>query len=132
MGLTDNIRFYAATDVGRLRDHNEDNYLVDKKLSLFVVADGMGGHAAGEVASALAVRIMHEELKKEASAIEDAAPLTRGTKQILVLLEQAVQKACARIHEEAKADANKRGMGTTLSALLIAGSHGFIAHVGDS
>jgi serine/threonine protein phosphatase PrpC/CRP-like cAMP-binding protein len=132
MGLTDNIRFYAATDVGRLRDHNEDNYLVDKKLSLFVVADGMGGHAAGEVASALAVRIMHEELKKEATAIEDAAPLTRGTKQILVLLEQAVQKACARIHEEAKADANKRGMGTTLSALLIAGSHGFIAHVGDS
>ncbi|MFS8071471.1 MAG: Stp1/IreP family PP2C-type Ser/Thr phosphatase, partial [Byssovorax sp.] len=132
MGLTDNISFYAATDVGRLRDHNEDNYLVDKKLSLFVVADGMGGHAAGEVASALAVRIIHEELKKDASAIEDAAPQTRGTKQILVLLEHAVQKACARIHEEAKADVNKRGMGTTLSALLIAGSHGFIAHVGDS
>jgi serine/threonine protein phosphatase PrpC/CRP-like cAMP-binding protein len=132
MGLTDNIRFYAATNVGRLRDHNEDNFLVDKKLSLFVVADGMGGHAAGEVASALAVRIMHEELKKESAAIEDAAPLMRGTKQILVLLEQAVQKACARIHEEAKADVNKRGMGTTLSALMIAGSHGFIAHVGDS
>ena len=132
MGLTDNISFYAATDVGRLRDHNEDNYLVDKKLSLFVVADGMGGHAAGEVASALAVRIIHEELKKDAAAIEDAAPQTRGTKQILVLLEHAVQKACARIHEEAKADVNKRGMGTTLSALLIAGSHGFIAHVGDS
>ena len=132
MGLTDNISFYAATDVGRLRDHNEDNYLIDKKLSLFVVADGMGGHAAGEVASALAVRIIHEELKKDASAIEDAAPQTRGTKQILVLLEHAVQKACARIHEEAKADVNKRGMGTTLSALLIAGSHGFIAHVGDS
>ena len=132
MGLTDNISFYAATDVGRLRDHNEDNYLIDKKLSLFVVADGMGGHAAGEIASALAVRIIHEELKKDASAIEDAAPQTRGTKQILVLLEHAVQKACARIHEEAKADVNKRGMGTTLSALLIAGSHGFIAHVGDS
>ena len=132
MGLTDNIRFYAATDVGRLRDHNEDNYLVDKKLSLFVVADGMGGHAAGEVASALAVRIIHEELKKEAGAIEEAAPHIRGTKQILVILEHAVQKACARIHEEAKADVNKRGMGTTLSALLIAGSHGFIAHVGDS
>ena len=132
MGLTDNIRFYASTDVGRLRDHNEDNYLVDKKLSLFIVADGMGGHAAGEVASALAVRIIHEELKKEAAAIEEAAPLMRGTKQILVLLEQAVQKACARIHEEAKADVNKRGMGTTLSALMIAGSHGFIAHVGDS
>src|SRR6185503_377074 len=132
MGLAENIRFYAATDVGRMRDHNEDNYLVDKKLSLFVVADGMGGHAAGEVASALAVRIIHEELKKEREAIEAAGVETRGSKQILSLLEQAVQKACARIHEEARADVNKRGMGTTLSALLIAGSHGFIAHVGDS
>ena len=56
MKLSDSIRFYAATDVGKVRDHNEDNFLVDKKLALFVVADGMGGHAAGEVASAIAVR----------------------------------------------------------------------------
>ncbi len=132
MGLADNIRFYAATDVGRLRDHNEDNYLVDKKLSLFIVADGMGGHAAGEVASALAVRIIHEELKKEREIIESVAPESRASKQILTLLEQAVQKACSRIHEEAKIDVAKRGMGTTLSALLIAGANGFIAHVGDS
>ncbi|MEO7328187.1 MAG: Stp1/IreP family PP2C-type Ser/Thr phosphatase [Minicystis sp.] len=132
MGLADNIRFYAATDVGRLRDHNEDNYLVDKKLSLFIVADGMGGHAAGEVASALAVRIIHEELKKERGVIESVAPESRASKQILTLLEHAVQKACSRIHEEAKIDVAKRGMGTTLSALLIAGANGFIAHVGDS
>src|SRR5262249_25037875 len=134
MGLSDNIRFFAATDVGRVRDHNEDNYLVDKKLSLFVVADGMGGHAAGEVASALAVRIIDEELKKEREKIEaeQQAMSRTGSKEILALLEQAMQKACGRIHEEAKADVNKRGMGTTLSALLIAGSHGFIAHVGDS
>jgi PPM family protein phosphatase len=135
MGLADNIRFYAATDVGRMRDHNEDNYLVDKKLALFVVADGMGGHAAGEVASALAVRIIHEELKKERELIETQARANvrrAAMKEILALLEHAVQRACARIHEEAKADATKRGMGTTLSALLIAGSHGYIAHVGDS
>src|SRR6185295_8488924 len=132
MGLSDNIRFYAATDIGRMRDHNEDNYLVDKKLSLFVVADGMGGHAAGEVASALAVRIIHEEIKKEREVIEAAQAKSRVDRQILGILELAVQKACARIHEEARADPGKRGMGTTLSALLIAGSHGFIAHVGDS
>ncbi|MGK3986200.1 Stp1/IreP family PP2C-type Ser/Thr phosphatase [Sorangium sp. So ce136] len=135
MGLSENIRFYAATDVGRMRDHNEDNYLVDKKLALFVVADGMGGHAAGEVASALAVRIIHEELKKERDLIENQARSNvrrAAMKEVLSLLEHAVQRACARIHEEAKADATKRGMGTTLSALLIAGSHGYIAHVGDS
>jgi serine/threonine protein phosphatase PrpC len=135
MGLSENIRFYAATDIGRMRDHNEDNYLVDKRLALFVVADGMGGHAAGEVASALAVRIIHEELKKERDLIENKARsggLRTPLREIITLLELAVQRACARIHEEAKADSSKRGMGTTLSALLIAGAYGYIAHVGDS
>jgi serine/threonine protein phosphatase PrpC/CRP-like cAMP-binding protein len=96
----------------------------------------MGGHAAGEVASALAVRIIHEEIKAHREVIEafDAAGSDEraGSKEILNVLEQAVQRACAKIHEEAKADPAKRGMGTTLSALLIAGSQGFIAHVGDS
>jgi serine/threonine protein phosphatase PrpC len=136
MSLSDKVQYFARTDVGRLRDHNEDNYLVDKKLSLSVVADGMGGHAAGEVASALAVRIIHEEIKAHREVIEafgaEGADERAGSKEILNVLEQAVQRACAKIHEEAKADPAKRGMGTTLSALLIAGSQGFIAHVGDS
>ena len=132
MSLAENIRFSASTDVGRLRDHNEDNYLVDRKLGLFIVADGMGGHAAGEVASALAVRIIHEELRKEEETIEAAGAASRGSRTILNLLEHAVQRACARIHEEARVDAAKRGMGTTLSALMIVGAYGFIAHVGDS
>jgi len=137
MGPEDSIRFFAATDVGRVRDHNEDNYLVDKKLSLFVVADGMGGHAAGEVASALAVRTVHDEVKKEKQLIEDYQAGTKGAgkvtdRDILNLLEFAVQRACARIHEEAQGDKQKRGMGTTLSSLLIVGNKGFIGHVGDS
>jgi len=136
MSLSEKVQYFARTDVGRLRDHNEDNYLVDKKLSLSVVADGMGGHAAGEVASALAVRIIHEEIKAHREVIEaytaGTAEERAGSKEILGVLEQAVQRACAKIHEEAKADPAKRGMGTTLSALLIARSQGFIAHVGDS
>jgi len=137
MGPDDSIRFFAATDVGRVRDHNEDNYLVDKKLSLFVVADGMGGHAAGEVASALAVRTVHDEVKKEKQLIEDYQAGTKGAgkvtdRDILNLLEFAVQRACARIHEEAQGDKQKRGMGTTLSSLLVVGNKGFIGHVGDS
>lgn len=134
MSLNENIRYFAATDIGRLRDHNEDNYLIDKKLALVIVADGMGGHAAGEVASALAVRIIHEELKKEREKIAEfvAASAGKPIKEIPPMLEHAVQRACSGIHEEAKSDPQKRGMGTTLSALLVVGSHGYIAHVGDS
>jgi serine/threonine protein phosphatase PrpC len=134
---TDTIRFFAATDVGNVREHNEDNFLVDKKLSLFMVADGMGGHAAGEVASAIAVRTLHEEVKREREMLTDFMAGARGAsrvtnRDILSLMEHAVLRACSRIHEEAQADAAKRGMGTTLSALLILGTRGFIAHVGDS
>jgi serine/threonine protein phosphatase PrpC len=68
------VTFGALTDVGRQREHNEDNYLVDKKLGLFVVCDGMGGHAAGEVASALAVRTIHDEVRKEAELLKDKSP----------------------------------------------------------
>ena len=133
----DTIRFFAATDVGKVRDHNEDNFLVDKKISLFMVADGMGGHAAGEVASAIAVRTVHEELKKEKDLVADYVNGGTGghkvsPKDIVALLEYAVQRACAKIHEEAQADAQKRGMGTTLSCILVLNHQGFIAHVGDS
>ena len=137
MSFAESLRFFAATDVGRTRDHNEDNYLVDRKLGLFVVADGMGGHAAGEVASALAVRTVHDEVKRERQLVEDFARGSTGAgrvtaKEVQNLLEFAVQRACQKIHEEAQSDAQKRGMGTTLSALLVAGQRGFIAHVGDS
>ena len=134
---TEAIRFFAATDVGNVREHNEDNFLVDKKLSLFMVADGMGGHAAGEVASAIAVRTIHEEIKREKELLADFLVGARGAsrvtnKDILALMEHAVHRACSRIHEEAQSDPQKRGMGTTLSALIILGTRGFIAHVGDS
>jgi serine/threonine protein phosphatase PrpC/CRP-like cAMP-binding protein len=137
MRLSDSIRFYAATDVGKVRDHNEDNFLVDKKLGLFIVADGMGGHAAGEVASAIAVRTVHEEIKREKELLDDYESGATGaskvtTKDIVALVEHAVQRACSKIHEESSNDTAKRGMGTTLSAIVIVGHQGFIAHVGDS
>jgi serine/threonine protein phosphatase PrpC len=137
MNLSESIRFYAATDVGRVRDHNEDNFLVDKKLGLFIVADGMGGHAAGEVASAIAVRAVHEEIKRETDLLADyVSGATGGSKvtpkDIMALVDNAVQRACSKVHEEAVNDPAKRGMGTTLSVLLVVGNQGFIAHVGDS
>lgn len=128
------VRFWAATDVGRARDHNEDNFLVDKKLNLFIVADGMGGHAAGEVASSVAVRevrrIVAENRKIIASYARDESP--EGRHAVLRLIEQATQAACQRIYELAQQSTERRGMGTTLSLLLVAGRRGFIGHVGDS
>jgi serine/threonine protein phosphatase PrpC len=132
MNFAHNLRFFAATDVGKVRDHNEDNFLVDKKLALFIVADGMGGHAAGEVASALAVRTMHEELRKERHLLDGFLEGTVPPRDLIALMEHAVQRACAKVHEEATLDADKRGMGTTIDALLVVGQRAFIAHVGDS
>jgi serine/threonine protein phosphatase PrpC len=128
------LSFWAATDVGRKREINEDNFLVDKKLSLFVVADGMGGHASGEVASHIAVHEFRNALDAGRDLIERFAkgdPAVRP-QDILTLMEQAIQTAGLAIYQKGQAEPEKRGMGTTTSALLIAGDRGFIAHVGDS
>jgi len=128
------LKFFAATDIGRQRDHNEDNYLVDPKLHLFVVADGMGGHAAGEVASQIAVHEVSRIVRENADVIDrySKGAELNARQEILVMLEHAVQTACASIFHRAQEDSDKRGMGTTTSALLICGDRGFIAHVGDS
>ncbi|MFN9812891.1 MAG: Stp1/IreP family PP2C-type Ser/Thr phosphatase [Deltaproteobacteria bacterium] len=128
------LSFWPITDVGRVRDHNEDSFLVDKKLQLFVVCDGMGGHAAGEVASNLAARTVREALLGQREALLD---FERGTgsaarTDVLRLMESAVQQACSTVYGEGQKDETKRGMGTTFVALLLIGSRGFIAHVGDS
>jgi len=139
--MSSEVSFSALTDVGRKREDNEDNFLVDESLGqslgLYVVCDGMGGHAAGEVASALAVRTFHEEIKKEADLLEDYAAGKTGVdrvskRDISNMLEFAVNRASARVHAEATADTGKRGMGTTLVSVLICGQTGFVTYVGDS
>jgi len=133
-GKTAGVRFWPATDVGRVRDHNEDAFLVDKKLSLYAVADGMGGHAAGEVASTMSVRMVRDALAAEREVLSEFEKGHGGTTRhdIIRLLESSVQQACSAVNQEGVKDETKRGMGTTLDALLIVGNRGFIAHVGDS
>lgn len=131
------ISFSALTDVGRKREHNEDNFLVDRSLGLYVVCDGMGGHAAGDVASALAVRTFHDEVKKDAEMLKDYAAGTTGVgkvskRDITAMLEFAVNRASTKVYQEANQDQKKRGMGTTLVAVAIAGQTAFIIYVGDS
>lgn len=126
------VKFWAATDDGKTRDHNEDNFLVDKNLKLFVVADGMGGHAAGEVASSLCVRRVREAVADNKDLIEQFASGGGDRTEILRMLEHSVQAACSSIYERAQQQPEKRGMGTTCTLLLLAGQRGFLAHVGDS
>jgi len=132
------LTFAAATDVGRQRSHNEDNFLIDKKLRLFLVADGMGGHAAGEVASSIAVHEVRDAIHNNRDLIDRYRVDHPGVQsyEILQVLEHAVQAACGAVHARAQAEQDKRGMGTTATVLLIAGGgdhlRGFIAHVGDS
>jgi serine/threonine protein phosphatase PrpC len=129
--------FAAHTDVGQQREHNEDNYLIDRKLRLYVVCDGMGGHAAGEVASAVAVRTLSDEIRKSQDLIDDYLHGSTGgskvsKRDIINMLGFAVNCASRKIHAEASLDEKKRGMGTTLVAALFLGNQAFIIHVGDS
>jgi serine/threonine protein phosphatase PrpC/CRP-like cAMP-binding protein len=128
------IRSHARTDVGRVREHNEDNFLVDRRLGLYVVCDGMGGHASGEVASSIAVQGLRDALKKDEDFLADfeKGDASVRPEDVKNLLESAAHAANAAVFAEAQRDPSKRGMGTTLTALVLVGGYGFIAHVGDS
>jgi serine/threonine protein phosphatase PrpC/CRP-like cAMP-binding protein len=128
------LSFWAATNVGRKRQHNEDNYLIDQKLSLFVVADGMGGHASGEIASQIAVAEIRSAVDSRRDILDAYARHEPGvtTHDVLGVLEYAVQTAGVAIFDRGQKESDKRGMGTTVSAFLLIGERGFIAHVGDS
>ncbi len=127
-------KFWPKSDVGRVRDHNEDSFLVDKKLNLFIVADGMGGHAAGEVASNMACHAVRETVAEARDLLlefeEGHGAVTR--QDVMSVFEASVQRACASVHQAGIDDEAKRGMGTTLDAMMIVGNRGFIAHVGDA
>lgn len=128
------LRSAMLTDVGVVRDHNEDSAAIDDGMRFFVVADGMGGHAAGEVASAMAVDGVRRSLTGSLETIAAFAenPDEEGRQEIAQVLEEAVREAHRSVYERGIAEPDKQGMGTTLDVLLVAGQDAFIAHVGDS
>lgn len=132
MPLTIHAR--GVTDIGRRRKVNEDSLLVVPELGLFAVADGMGGHSAGEVASARAVEVAHAFIAERAQILRDFAedPTPDRGAAAARLVEQAVQAACADIFRMAARDVRLHGMGTTFVCLVVAGDRGVVAHVGDS
>jgi protein phosphatase len=124
----------GQTDVGRKRDHNEDSYLVDEDLGLFIVADGMGGHAGGGTASRLAVEIIQARMRvaREAEPELFTTPAPLEESPLREVLREAVEGACQSIYQAAQGDPTLAGMGTTVTAAVVAGQNAFIAHVGDS
>ena len=117
------ITAVGRTDVGVVRTDNEDNYLLIPDEGLYIVADGMGGHAAGEVASEMAVRSIARELRDVAREDEGRAADT---------LRSAIRRANEQIFQRTLNEQDKRGMGTTATAMLILGAKYLIGHVGDS
>jgi protein phosphatase len=115
----------ARTDVGMIRSGNEDNFTVDANVArgIFIVADGMGGHAAGEVASEMAVQIVQAEL----AGVRDL-----DSEDVVRLVAAALKRANRAIHERTLTELDKQGMGTTASVLVLAGARYLIGQVGDS
>ena len=112
----------ALTHVGQRRSNNEDCVFADCANGLFIVADGMGGHAAGEIASTMAAETLRNQLPPLALPPQDSA----------ACLQEAFRRASRAIHQAAIANQSMRGMGTTLSVLYLDGATAQLAHVGDS
>ncbi len=140
------VEVFAKTDLGRTRDHNEDRFLVadltrreasllpdvrdhdvGARGSLFVVADGMGGAAAGEVASEMATETIYRQMVRAWGGEREATP-----QRFAYRLKEALEVANGHIHAYAKAHPEVRGMGTTTTAVGVLGDHFYLTQVGDS
>jgi protein phosphatase len=128
------LRSHGLSDVGRVRKHNEDSFLADDSLGLYAVADGVGGHAKGEVASAQAVEEAYGFVCGGRSSID--AFLRRPSRETFFavrrLVESAVQAACYMVFGMGELDPNRKGMSTTISVLMIVDRIALMAQVGDS
>ncbi len=128
------VEAFGDTSVGMKRNHNEDNFVLVMDEDLFIVADGMGGHASGEVASQMAIDTMKDFFRATGQDPEATWPYkmdkTRGYQENRLIT--GVKLANLRIFESAQRNAGQRGMGTTMVALLAVDDGVLVGHVGDS
>jgi protein phosphatase len=127
------IRYAAKTDVGMKRTHNEDYFSLIEDEQLFLVADGMGGHASGEVASKMSAETISEFYQRTKD--EEATwpfKMDRSLSYIENRLVCSIKLANLRIFETSCRDIRYKGMGTTIVAVLVCGDKAYIGHVGDS
>ena len=133
MNLRGKLEMAGVSDVGLKRNHNEDSIGSDANIGLAVLADGMGGYRAGEVASAVAINVMMDELRKAVSKGALAEPdeetgYTNGT----LVVRRAMAKANGVIYQTAQSQPQCKGMGTTLITVLFYDNRVTVGHVGDS
>ena len=133
MSLRGKIDFAELTDTGRVRDHNEDAIGTNPDIGLMVLADGMGGYSAGEVASGIAVQIV-TELASEAAQREELNNVDphSGLMRQSIILRDAIYRSNKIIYQTAQTQTHCEGMGTTIVACMFYDDKVSIAHVGDS
>jgi protein phosphatase len=128
------IEVAGETNVGMKRNHNEDNFSIIEESGLYIVADGMGGHASGEVASKMAVDAMQEFFVATADDPERTWPYkmdrSKGYEENRLIT--GIKLANLRIYESSQRDTRQRGMGTTIVTIFAVEDGVYIAHVGDS
>jgi len=128
------IEVAGQTDVGRKRAHNEDNFSIIAEFGLYIVADGMGGHASGEVASKMAVDTLQEFFSATADDPERTWPYkmdrSKGYEENRLIT--GIKLSNLRIYEQAQRNSKQRGMGTTIVTLFAVEDGVYVAHVGDS
>jgi protein phosphatase len=128
------IEVAGETNVGMKRTHNEDSFSIMEESGLYIVADGMGGHASGEVASRMAVECLREFFENTAMDPERTWPYkmdrSKGYEENRLIT--GIKLANLRIYESAQRDPRQRGMGTTIAALFAVEDGVYAAHVGDS
>lgn len=127
-----NPRGVGASHVGKKRKNNEDAFHVDDELGLYVVSDGMGGHAAGEVAAIKTVKSMARFFASREKAVQGARAGLLADEDLRGLMIEAVQSSCRAVHGLAMSHPEYAGMGATLTAILVLGDKIVMGHVGDS
>jgi len=133
MSLISSLEMTKATDTGMVRSHNEDSIATDVEIGLAVLADGMGGYNAGEVASGIATALISSEIRE---ALVRQAPhemdRATGSPFAMTLLTDIIAKANTSIFQSANSQPQYAGMGTTLVVALFCNNQTTIAHIGDS
>lgn len=123
------LKIAGYTDTGLLREYNQDHIGFDQELGIAVLADGMGGHKAGEIAAHMAVKFVLDKLRK--FVLQENSVSITGS-QLLEFVSNTISSSNAEIYSAQEAEEAYKGMGTTIVATVVIGSQIYVGHVGDS